>query len=880
MISEIEIDEQYKGLMAQKDQEVSCEDVLKKITWINQIPPDIRQREVRKIASILTIMMQRFCNWKKMQKDEVFGENLSDVIAMIATTEYADGDRKDSCTECFRFLYQLNKPDESKTSAIVQKYWEFQDILPAVKGVFLLEKQDGTKRYPVYELVIGMARSFQCDNDHLLNLAIALQLFDRIGEYAQIQEVRQVKDVIAEIASNHKIEFLMYLIQDGTLLFDEMDYKMNGTLIAQKGNRIIIRNIRKEYFTGYFSEEEIISENQLAWYVVVELSDDEILADISDIFLNEKQNQENRLHLLQMIEQQEVYNIFIPQRIIRNRLDGKVTRFLNPASANDNKIVYGQITEENEREGFLKMLHAGVKNLRCCWLFQNGYDELTVDFYATFYLEVVKGRWDFCTDLESEKDGFYQESLMKKYLRESLRDADMGTACDMLEDLYGFIIQYFDFDSVNVGTLMDGRLLAFPWINGVQEVALTYFKSENIKKYFLGDEADEWVCDIARYQSRSWEVNGKKIREKDFYNTDFESVKESGKTISPKDQQVFVHMKTGKVMICMKLEKIRRKISKICEIVQKQIMTYKEKEHYLNENLGRLLCIMDAGDIDHTGREFFRCDNKTRESVYLYKIFWHFQVFEFTKDRIEIFWRLILYKHYRGMVEDKQTIIDYFQEMQRLAQEDGTLVMAKESSGNDSTLQYLYERFAHQNGKRSYVSWAFDEGKINRNLRWVDDKIEWRKKPLKKIVFMADNLMKGGSMQKLLSFHLLQDREGGTRKVFGRRDYLCITPSVQDMMEKISNLNIEVHVIFGFQKAVEMLEEKYPVKIIIHKIIPADFYSDQETVELIQDLYGEDAAEGICCAFRYNNLPAKNVLPEYVCEYHNRVGLFQRSVEL
>ena len=36
----------------------------------------------------------------------------------------------------------------------------------------------------------------------------------------------------------------------------------------------------------------------------------------------------------------------------------------------------------------------------------------------------------------------------------------------------------------------------------------------------------------------------------------------------------------------------------------------------------------------------------------------------------------------------------------------------------------------------------------------------------------------------------------------------------------------------------------------------------------------------ICCVFRYNNLPAKNVLPSYVCDYKKRVGLFQRSVDL
>ena len=38
--------------------------------------------------------------------------------------------------------------------------------------------------------------------------------------------------------------------------------------------------------------------------------------------------------------------------------------------------------------------------------------------------------------------------------------------------------------------------------------------------------------------------------------------------------------------------------------------------------------------------------------------------------------------------------------------------------------------------------------------------------------------------------------------------------------------------------------------------------------------------KGICCVFCYNNLPAKNVLSEYVCDYKKRAGVFQRSADL
>lgn len=71
------------------------------------------------------------------------------------------------------------KGGAEKTSDIVQSYWKFQDILPTIKGIFLLENTDGTKVYPVYELVIGLAQDFKKDNEHLVELAIALQLFEK-----------------------------------------------------------------------------------------------------------------------------------------------------------------------------------------------------------------------------------------------------------------------------------------------------------------------------------------------------------------------------------------------------------------------------------------------------------------------------------------------------------------------------------------------------------------------------------------------------------------------------------------------------------------------------------------------------------------------------
>ena len=291
--------------------------------------------------------------------------------------------------------------------------------------------------------------------------------------------------------------------------------------------------------------------------------------------------------------------------------------------------------------------------------------------------------------------------------------------------------------------------------------------------------------------------------------------------------------------------------------------------------------LMEANDISHNKSELFQCEKRGRNSVYLYKALWHFQIFEMDQERIEKFWRLILQKHYLGMVEETETIKQYFTDMQELAETDGILVLAKESYGNDSTLHYLYDKFEHIHGERSYLSWAFDEGKIKRYLKREEHTniILWHGKPLKKIIFMVDNLMKGGSLRNMLNFHLAKTTDEEARRNI-ERDYLNIHPTVKEMLDEIDDLQIEIHPIFGFKKCVEAIESEYPVKIVIHKEIPGDFYSDDETINLVYELYDKRVDKGICCVFRYNNLPAKNVLPSYVCDYKKRVGLFQRSVDL
>ena len=306
MNSSIGIDKRYKEMRGLAFHRVSQQEVLSLIDEINQIEASLRQSEIEKLSEILIMELQWFHDWEKVKRDTDFSKKISECIEMMAVTEYS---AKNAYKECLYFLRGLReKGGAEKTSDIVQSYWKFQDILPTIKGIFLLENTDGTKVYPVYELVIGLAQDFKKDNEHLVELAIALQLFEKISSYVEINEQKAVRKAILEIAQEHGIAFLEKLVNNGEIISCPQDYRYNGTLVVQCERDIIIRNIHREYFEGLVAEEDILSEERLAWYIVVKLAPDEETITLEEVFLKGTQNE--KLTLLKLMEEEASYNLF------------------------------------------------------------------------------------------------------------------------------------------------------------------------------------------------------------------------------------------------------------------------------------------------------------------------------------------------------------------------------------------------------------------------------------------------------------------------------------------------------------------------------------------------------------------------------------------
>lgn len=438
MIQEIEIEEKYKEIPFMAERNTNVKEIKRLVDWMQNISTEVRQKRVEELACILLETFSNFADWRNERKNKELRESVLLGIEMIAVISGGC----DAYTECVKFLYGLHRNiGQHKTDDIVKQYFSFQDILPRQKGLFLLQEEDGMRVFPIHELVSNLAKDFKCDNDHLINLAVAQQMFEKVEEYEEIEGYDQIKQELLTISRSNGIAFFECLVEGGELFFDETDYKENGTLFVKKEGKVIIRNLRKSYFNNY-PEKRIKSEgNQLAWFVCEQLENNEELVDISKVISGDVQL--DKLNVLAAAENKKNYNIFLPMRIVRDRVSHKFQRFL--ISGIDHKIVYKGKTQECSRTGFLKALSSKEVRLRSKWLWKKEWDILTVDFFCAFYLELAKEEWNLVPDLENNKQDFYQRELMQKYL-EYILESGKNDIDSVIEHLYQFINTNFDYD--------------------------------------------------------------------------------------------------------------------------------------------------------------------------------------------------------------------------------------------------------------------------------------------------------------------------------------------------------------------------------------------------------------------------------------------------
>ncbi len=866
---ETEIETRYKKISLENIR-CSLEEIICCVEWISNIPAELRQKKACDLAYILLETFEKFPDWEKERKNEKLCEAAEEGIKMLALIPDADG----SYIKCVRFLYELSQNiSEFSKKSIGKNFFSFKDILEHQRGLFQLQNADGARIFPIHELVLSLAKDFKCDNEHLVNLAIAQQMFEKVREYEKVQEDEQIKKALNEIVEKHKIAFLKHLVEGGELFIDEADYKENGTLITKHDREIIIRNLKKSYFDGYQNGKIESEINNLAYFVKIQLDLSEEMVDFEEIIKNG--TPESKMEILKAIDEQKIFNVFIPKRIVRNKNNHRFTKFLNPFK--DNKIIFKETKKQCNRMGFLEIFSCKTAALWPKTLFKDEGDILTVDFYCAFYKEVVGEDWNLAPDLENEKNDFYQRNLISKYLNHVLEKKDENQTDALIERLYNFANKYFNYKNFKKETKIDGKLFGFPLFSKMPEGLQTKKWLENKKNEIFKQEKSDWEVGKLTYDSddESWFLNDENSKNFKILNLDNDPLDDF--ELAKSSAYVFFSKKANEIIYDKNIKKLADELDFLNKINEKEMIKFDKNNIHRNPKIKKLILVMQANNFSAKSLEIFCREKKDYETLCFYKIFWHIQIHKFDNEKINKFLHLMVEKHYLGCIEDKETIEKYFQNLIDILEnpQNNAMVLAKESYGNESTLNYLFENFGKK-PRQNHLSWAFDGG-IADNLERKNGQYFFRKKPLKKIIFMADNLMNGASLKKMLDFHL-------NAKMSEKRNYLKIDPSVKEIKEN-SKIDVEIHIIFGFSHCVDKIEQKYGVKIKIYKEIPQKFKSDDEMKKIIQELYGapKEKIEDCCCVFRYNNLAAKTVFSknyEHILEPENCAGLFQRKNEL
>lgn len=884
MNDEIKIETLYKYYCRSKEQ-VSLESLIEFMNLIQNISAELRQKCAFKLSRIMVEQLKKLNQWPETS-NTLEGKLLVNTIEILSVAQM-ENTQKDTYQECLRFINDLR--DQRKISGnsadkVVEQSRMFWDILPDIKEIFSLKTSTGDRAYPIHELVLDAANCFKHDNEHLITLALALQLFESVKNLEEIQEEASIQKKVSDIAKSFQIRFLEIISEGGRLLLDSLDYQYNGTIraVSRDRKRVIIRNIRKEYFSMFDPKQVKFEADYVAWYIECELSGEEELSSFQEVFGNG--SKENRLNLLKYIAEQQIYNIFLPDMLVRNRASEKFIRVLNPCSGADKYIISGKNTESANMQGFLKILKTGKNNNRALFLCEDGIDVLTVDYYCSFYLEVVKGRWNLWTDFTN--DDFYQRQLSSSFLLEMFKKQDIREFAKTLSDYYIFLKNYVPYAERNAVTKMDSHMcLMMPYGCCLPKDINEEKCKQKILQQWFSDEVGDWCCEELNYnkQTQGMVTNtGESLEDYIFYSEDdFDKPIHPVATKLKFQKYYFVNHKKQKIIEDGITSDVMKRISGIRKLARDEIITFERKYDYAIENINRLQAIMEKNVLKQEMYGMFGCEKGEKEKekcVRLFKILWHFQIYDIRDERLKDFWKLVFEKHYLGCVEQDEKIEAYFEELRNEANKNGILVVAKETSGDDTTLWNLYNSFGKKGGAKDLLVKAFSSDSINGDLKENGKSgYCWRTHSLKKIIFMVDNTLSGSSLKKMLAFHI----NGVCPKT--KYKYVDIKPTLKEMLEKDRNIIVEVHIIFALlsEEIKLSIEEQFGnISLVIYNQIPEKYKVDSETVNLIKKLYNIDSNMTGGFIFRYSNMPAKYAFPKEVVESLNLVGLFQRRNEI
>ncbi|MFR2722943.1 MAG: hypothetical protein ACLTAY_15520 [Thomasclavelia ramosa] len=826
---------------------------------VDLMQPEERQKKYDRIAEILfkLLSLTDSKNFNNEMKDILI--ELCEMIA-ISNVNCVKGSYA-----FFVFLYSLKESSNVKISIEknLEQYLLFGDIIEQVSWIFSLRKDDKII-FPIYELLSQLATNFECNNDSLVQLAIALQLFTMANEVIKSETSDKTREMITAIAVKYKIKFLQYLLDGGKMYSN--NYLENGTLIFEYKNIFLIRNISDMYFNFDPRCKSEIDEqkNPIAYYVELKKPNNYKLVDFTDIMQREN-DFDLKLSVLDQIFSENNYNILYDKLLYVNNQESKFLGFLNPFGKNDKKIIYKNDKVNNDISGFLSMLKYKVKNIRGSILFKDKIDILTMDFIMTLFEFIPNNNLNlnFYSISKLKRNDFFQNFIIKECFKQ-IKNKSLNEYFEMIVKYSEYIDRHLS--KINLKTKMNENLvLILPYH--------MYFDFDSIEDFYCFEKQRIWdneKSENIRWQEVKYIENPlPKIIDCET-NKELQMVDFSGNNLDcseiSNNVECFVDKDKGLAFYDEDLFLQYRRIKNFIEWNNKSKLLYDDFK-YIDENsfddISRIIRLTKLKKINY---DVFNSDIDNKMIPY-YKLIWHFHLMQWGEQEVNIFFDLVLTKHYTKSLLNYKDCYSTLNRIESSITSGDTLYIAKENEHNQGTLYMLCNEYISEYGHKSRLTEMFQKESISKFCEIND---------IKKVVIVTDMLMNGKATIAALNFYLTGHR-GNTKK-----EFIDIHAEISKLMKENQNIELELLALWGYKSSIEKIKKKinYPAfSIQIINEIPETFRSDSKLNDIIKNLYNHIVNREICCVFRFNNMPAHTLFPDYVTETDNIGGIFNRKEE-
>lgn len=882
-------------------------------------------------ARIASTLFQIYENLSHDAKNEIcLDDNIKRKLVGIVNNMAASFSMPETGDKALiRFLHILNERKKLfEERDILKDYDKYVNRLDNLAWLFQLEL-DGELVYPIGDLLsTSILDEFEPDEEHLLYLIASLQLFAALLEIPA-----EAKKTILEYSKSYNLKILEMLCEQGTLLYGidkKRNMELNKTIVVRCNNTILVRTTdlsRRELPDYPYLYEHNSKGEYIAKFFTYEVRSSYSTISLDDFF-HLASPDECRTVFLKCISD-NIYNVFMDDSILYDNGSRRFIGWTNPSVMFDHSIisdVTGELSaKHNNENGFFFTLdrHTRKNWCRSAVLAQNGIDILTLDFII-----------EFCSTV-SQKFLVPASQFIPQALQEWESNRDRGGPAFAQNCVYQHffavilagkynlsraVTSYLAFIQANYNS--EGDITANTRLIMPYAFHLPFQSHHELYQAMLSKSGisiqDSRCIELIYMPDKKWYEHKQAL---DICVLDLITLEPviPTRTKSRYKGLVDIANNTAYVLSDPKDKIITTAFDELTIYLDQLMINMQNRSQYETFPINELKELIVNVGLPKQITSFFwptsYANSLTREQMMpllMYKIINHVNHFSISAEKLPLWKDLIFTCHLRETSSRESIFFTSFVENTRaISPDDGCLLISKQSHADKSTLEALLG----DGRERDVVDLAFDAQALNNRIIKHEGLYYFKTKDgeqyeIKRIVFLTDNIISGGSTKKMLMFHLNNQKE--TPESI-KRGFLVLDPekSIYEIVQA-NNPIIEVHTAFWFSSLSDWIIQKSDDGIpFVDLTICGDksirvFVKAYKTYSSGEYLYSErafDLAKTIYSAkdpekyyedgnlqyqgaqekrhliFRCINMPHFYVFPDAVMDCRKKIGLFDHRKE-